>query len=215
MLIVGVMFYLLNLYTPLYADDYKYLFGFGDNQGRIENLTDIAVSQYSHYFNMNGRIATHSLAQLFLLIGKPAFNIINTFAFILLGIIIYYHAYLSIRRVRVLPLLFVFFALFISTPKFGQSYLWVTGASNYLYGPIITLIFLVPYRISFSKSINNPLPVSIVSAVLMFILGVVAGNANENNGILAVVVSFTYLNTNLFHISIFLCGTLRDYLVPL
>ncbi len=145
LLITGVLFYLLEFYTPLYADDYSYLYSF-ENGERISTLQDIIKSQTAHYYEWTGRVFVHALAQAFLLLGKNYFNFINTIAFLILGVLIFYHGTESRLRDRPLLLLMIYCFLFLFTPDFGESFLWVTGASNYLYGIAINLIYLIPFR---------------------------------------------------------------------
>lgn len=75
-MVIGFLFFLLNYYTPLYGDDYSYSFSFLTGE-RITSVSQIFSSQLGHYQNTNGRSITHSLAQLFLLIGDDLFNYIN------------------------------------------------------------------------------------------------------------------------------------------
>ena len=46
---VGILFYILNCRTPLFADDYSYLYSWYAGE-RITGLKDIFLSQYRHYF---------------------------------------------------------------------------------------------------------------------------------------------------------------------
>ena len=71
MAITGIMFYLMNLYTPLFADDYDYSFSFASKE-RITSLMQIPESQFAHYFVVNGRFTTRTIAQFFLFLGKIA-----------------------------------------------------------------------------------------------------------------------------------------------
>lgn len=200
--IVGIVVFVFNYLTPLVADDYAYSCIMYSNGQRLKSISDLFVSQYIHYFTVNGRTVTHFLAQLFLLLGKPVFCVINTFAFLTLGITIYYHGSLSVKSLRPLPLSFIFFSFFLFTPDFGESFLWVTGAANYLYGPLITLLFLIPYRkaIAYRMTPRPEIglkfphaPAEALYAAGMFFLGLLAGNANENNGVLAVFVACCYI----------------------
>lgn len=77
-LLIGFLFYILNYYTPLFADDYSYSFSFSTGE-RMESISQIIDSQIGHYQNTNGRSITHSLAQMFLLAGDDTFNFINVF----------------------------------------------------------------------------------------------------------------------------------------
>ena len=76
--ICAAFFYALNLQTSLIADDFNYRFVFGTASQRVERITDIFGSMRSHYNTMNGRLVLHFLTQLFLLWGKPVFNLVNT-----------------------------------------------------------------------------------------------------------------------------------------
>ena len=85
LLATGVLFYFMNVYTPMSGDDFLYMYSFYDGM-RIESIRDILVSQYAHYFSMNGRVIVHFLAQFFHLLGKPIFNGINVIAFLAFGV---------------------------------------------------------------------------------------------------------------------------------
>ena len=67
LLIIGSLFYLMNMYTPICGDDYLYSFyltpvaaksffegaSIGFEQ-KISSFTDVIFSQYNHYFYVNG-----------------------------------------------------------------------------------------------------------------------------------------------------------------
>ena len=78
-----------NLQTALIADDYNYRFIFGTANQRVEHIFDIIESMRAHYHTMNGRLILHSLTQLFLLWGKPVFNVVNTVGYLLFTGLIY------------------------------------------------------------------------------------------------------------------------------
>lgn len=81
-IISGIIFYILNHFTPLYSDDWHYNFIYGTFEN-INSLSDIIKSQYIHYFKVNGRFIPHFIVQLFDgILGKELFNIFNTIAFI-------------------------------------------------------------------------------------------------------------------------------------
>ena len=72
LLIIGSLFYLMNMYTPICGDDYLYSFyltpvaaksffegtSIGFEQ-KISSFTDVIFSQYNHYFFVNGRTIPH------------------------------------------------------------------------------------------------------------------------------------------------------------
>ena len=86
--VIGVLFYLLSVYTPLMADDFSFAY-VSDRNGAnilspIMNLSDIIISQYNHYFVSNGRTPVQFIEQLFAgLLGRGLFNLFNTLIFLL------------------------------------------------------------------------------------------------------------------------------------
>lgn len=184
-----ICIYILNKRTPIIADDYSYSFIYSTNK-RITNIIDILQSQWIHYNKWGGRSVVHSLAQLFLLIPKSLFNIINSFGYVLLTLLIYFHSS-GVRKLKPLLLIAINLLLWFFVPVFGQTILWVTGSSNYLWGSIIVLLFLLPYRLSFDNSItiNN----SVLKTIFMFLLGVLAGWTNENTAVGAIFLVVIYM----------------------
>ena len=173
-LVIGALFYYMNVLTPLYADDYCYSVSFETLQ-RIESVAQIPESQLNHYYTTNGRILLHALAQLFLLLGKDCFNVVNTVAFLLLLYLMYFHIYGTYRRFSAGKLAVIAGLLFVSVPAFGQSYLWITGASNYLYGILLVLLALLPYRKQAEGSRSMGWPMEILTSVGGLLLGFLAG----------------------------------------
>ena len=197
-ILVFAFFYIFNLYTPLYADDYSYSVSFLTKE-RITSIYDIFISQIAHYKTMNGRSITHFLAQLFLYIGKPTFNIINSCVFIALIYLIYFHSYGTFKNIKISWLLLINFILWALTPAFGQSFLWITGSSNYMYGIFIILIFLIPYRISLNDNYINQksnLIVDIIKGMVFLFAGVIAGWTNENTGAALIFIILLVLINN-------------------
>ena len=186
--VVAVLFYLLNALTPICLDDFSYTRNFV-TKAPISSVADICQSMGIHYLKVNGRLVVHFLAQLFLWWGKPVFNIINTAAFLGLGTLIYLMAAGTFKDFKVTRWLLGLFGIWLLAPGFGQSYLWLTGAANYLYGILIILAFLIPFRrgVSFKKK-----AMSVLFPVLFFVAGILAGWTNESTGaaLLLVVVCF-------------------------
>ena len=58
LVIMGGIFYLMNVWTPFHADDWHYCFIYGTTQP-IRTIGDILTSQYTHYFEQNGRFIPH------------------------------------------------------------------------------------------------------------------------------------------------------------
>ena len=81
--LIGCVMLLLNAHTPLMMDDYDYSFSWSTGE-RVSGLVDVIASQAVHYRLWGGRSVVHTLAQLFLLLGKPVFNVANAAMYILL-----------------------------------------------------------------------------------------------------------------------------------
>ena len=81
--------YILNCLTPLLADDYAWDLLMG-TEIHINNVNDIVRSMYNYYFTWGGRIGGAFYDQLFMLLGKPIFNICNTIIYIINTLLIYH-----------------------------------------------------------------------------------------------------------------------------
>lgn len=188
-LLIGVGMYILNHYTTLIADDYNYSFCFGH---RTTGIMDILQSQYHHYFEWGGRVVAHSIAQIFLMYDKFVFDVANTFAYLAMILVVYFHA---IGKFKFYPLLFLLINLlfFLCMPVFGQVFLWVVGACNYLWGPLLVFLYLVPYRLQYSKA--TPVIANKLLSVIFGLMGVIAGWTNENLGLTLafLILVFIYL----------------------
>lgn len=197
-LLIGFLFYILNYYTPLFADDYSYSFSFATGE-RLSTVNQIIDSQIVHYQNTNGRSITHSLAQLFLLAGDDVFNFVNVIFFLLLIYLIYFHVSGSVKNFSLTRFSIITMLLFLSCPAFGQSFLWITGASNYLYGIFIILCVLLPYRLQVNgDNVRYPLLLEIIASIVYLFLGIIAGWTNENTSVAMIVMMISY--TIYFHI---------------
>lgn len=192
-LIIGFLIFALNHYMPLMFDDYSYSFSFASGE-RITEINQIIPSQIGHYSRINGRSVTHTLAQCFLLLDATVFDIINSAAFIALLFLIWFHAHGSLKQIS--PFWFTVEAclLFLCTPAFDGSFLWTTGSANYLYGILIILCVMVPYRLQADgRSIAKSLCAEIILAMLYLILGILAGWTNENTSVAMIAMMAAYM----------------------
>ncbi|MDO4920999.1 MAG: DUF6056 family protein [Phascolarctobacterium sp.] len=194
MLIMGLLIYYLNAHTTMIVDDYGYSFSWVTGK-RIASVQDIVISQYKHYFSWGGRSVVHFLAQYFLMFDKSVFNFANTIAYLILVCVVYLHA---IGRFKIYPafLAIINFAFFTFMPAFGQVFLWLVGACNYLWGPLLTFAYLLPYRFQFRSAdalIKNKL-----LAFVFGLLGIAAAWTNENLGVTA--VCFIALSNLLYYL---------------
>jgi hypothetical protein len=169
---VTILFFILNIYTPLIADDFSYSNG-------IHSFSDIVVSQYNSYFNWGGRCVAHFIAQSWLLVGKPFFNIANTIVYCVFILLVQFHIKGNMKKpdFGLFLVLNIFFWFLV--PAWGQNFLWLIGSCNYLWTTTIILFFLVPFR----KRQDDPeYKLNIPLSVLFFLVSIFAGWSNENSG---------------------------------
>lgn len=180
---IFIMMLVLNLLTPLIADDYSYSLGL-DNT-KINSVMDVLNYQWWHYFNWGGRTIAHTIAQLFLLFPKYIFSIINPVIYIALIYLIYLHIRGN-REDKPLYLLIIHLALWFFLPVFGQTCLWLIGSCNYLWTTVLILWFLWIFR-------KNSKDISIQKLIGVFILGIIAGWTNENTSAGLIVILMGYI----------------------
>lgn len=183
-LVVFSLMFALNNYTIFTSDDIAYQYVFLDHYPspethRVENLSDLIQSIHNHYNLQNGRSLSHFILQGVLIFGKETFNILNSLAFILVGHLIISHIFRDKSRRTWLIYLLVYSFMFLFLPQFGQSVLWVSGAVNYLWMIIFTLIYTLAFRKWDLGERVNPF--------LAVIFGVLAGAASENGGGMAIM----------------------------
>lgn len=188
---IFLFFYLLNIITPMsFGDDYVYSFiweghplyePLTENAVRISSWNDLFASQVLHYFTWSGRIVNHTLAQFFLWTGKSVFNVFNALVSVILVAEIYWisHRGVVTLQVKTGMICGIFFAIWAFTPKFGDVFLWLDGACNYLWTTVLLIGFLLPYIRKFYSPAEK-MPEGIFYSLCMLILGLAAGCTNEN-----------------------------------
>lgn len=137
---VGIIMYMMNLYTPLFCDDWEYVYVWGTHI-RINSISDILTSQWAHYFEQNGRFLVHCIVQLFDgWIGKGAFNLFNASMFVLFLYGLALNT--SNNKQQYFKILSVAFILvFFLMAGFKYTFLWLSGSCNYLWVATAILFF--------------------------------------------------------------------------
>lgn len=187
--IAALMFSLILVFNGMIgyaADDYLYFFKYTGHtvKGTPERLTgigDIFTGMVTHYKICNGRIPAHFLLQLFTLVDKSVFNVVNSLFFTLLGLLIYFHANYK-RPINIPLLVFIYAFEWLGMNKPASVYIWYSAAFNYLWTTVWILTFLMFYRIHDAESEKPKASKEVVLSVLMFVAGVFAGWTNENMG---------------------------------
>ena len=185
-------FFVRTTLLPLSHDDFAYAFVWDGEYGgnleamqvgspaveyreRVSSLADVFRSMSSYYFTWGGKIFACGLAQLFIWLGKPTFDIANTLMFILLVTVIVNlsNTWLKLSRTA---LAWIFFSLFILSAASVASMLWLTGSCNYMWMSFFQLLFLTPYVKALRSHDAGSSPLKVA---LMFLLGLLAGWSNE------------------------------------
>lgn len=179
---VGGLFLLLNLLTPMAADDFFYACRLGYAADgtltplhRLQNAGEIVLSQKCVYMAHSGRLPVLAAVQLFTLFPGWVFDLCNTLAFLLL---LWLLARLSASRPggqTAMTILGAGLLLWQCTPALGQDLLWQTGALNYLWTMTATLGFLRLCLLPQPAWQRRP-----YAGILYFALGLASGWSMEN-----------------------------------
>ena len=176
-----LLFLAMNHFTVSTQDDYKYTLFVGESPAEIF-VHSLNFAFGEHYQNWGGRAIAHFFAVLFLSLPRWVFHWCNAGVSVLLVVLLTRFVYpggkcIPALRQGAFMLLAVFLMLWFCMPDFPGTMLWVTGASNYLWGGVIILSFCLPYRRLLAREQRkHPVP----AAVLMALWGVAAGWCNEN-----------------------------------
>ena len=171
-----ILYWIFNSLISYWGDDYAYTSLFPEEgkmptHERITTIEDVVLSQWHHYFTMNGRALVHVLIQCFCgLWGKWGCDILAAFLFSSLLI--------SLGKTS-FPKKNVLIAGFVSTLGFvlcfeniSCCYTGISYVMNYLWSASICMLF---YVLLFRQR-----TFSIIRIVGLSILGFLAGWSNES-----------------------------------
>ncbi|WP_370458806.1 DUF6056 family protein [Dysgonomonas sp. 520] len=182
--------FLLNNKTFIHGDDYIYSYIF-TTFDRIGSFSDILESQKTHYFEWGGRIVVHSIVQALLMFPPIVIDLVNSFAFLSLIVLMYFHAK-GRGKHSISLLILIYFFTWLLQPVFGDTVLWITGSVNYLWVSVITLLFLLPFRLYEGKQ-NNNIFTKVILCLCFFFSGIIAGWTNENTSVGMIVAIFLFI----------------------
>ncbi|MBR2048526.1 MAG: hypothetical protein IJ960_08015 [Oscillospiraceae bacterium] len=176
-LILTLIFVLMlgcNFLTEEVADDFSYHFSWITGF-RIQSIPEIIPSMINHARVTNGRVVAHFFVQLFEMLPKPIFNLVNSLLFVVMILLIYGIAWNG--HGNNLLLAAIFGGLWVFTPAFGQVFFWLDGSCNYLWGVVAGLVYLIPFLCDFlyDKPLRSPWG---KGAVLLY--SVLVGAYSEN-----------------------------------
>lgn len=173
-LLVGIfiLMFKLNSLTGFVVDDYlKYAAAV-----KIHSVGDMYQALEKYYLTWSGRVWGEFFSLLFLSMPKSIFNVANSFIYVVLLLLVYAHI-IKAKYWSLSILIYINFSIWVFLPAFGQNILWLTGAGNYLWTIIIPLIFMLFYRLYDG---NRETFRNYFLYILLFILGIFSGWANEN-----------------------------------
>lgn len=217
LLLLFAYMFAVNYFMPLHRDDYDYSLIWGTSQ-HLTAWADVFQSLYNHYLTHGGRMVDFFVLDSFLLLGKQWFNPFNAFLFIMLVMLIYWHALRQIT-LRFNPYILSLTILFcwLGFPHFAEVTIWMTGACVYLLTAVLIFAFLLPYHFHFLK---RPLfSDSRLAAWGMFGGGVLAGWTIENtaatmNFVIASLIVYSYKKQRLMNWMIAgFCGASLGFLL--
>ncbi len=171
--LIVALFYVVNCLTPYFSDDWHYCMMIGPNGEEdrwIENICDVVVSNYYHYFQVNGRFIPHFFLMTFdALLGKELFNVFNA---ILFGA--YLHL-LTLNFVKECKNTLIGLAISVSLTLcfmcgFSNEFLWMSGVFNYEFVAVLVLLFNYLLNLEIHSKVWLP---------LLFLYGVISGWTNE------------------------------------
>ncbi|MFI3212539.1 MAG: DUF6056 family protein [Eubacteriales bacterium] len=207
--IVYGMIFIYNCLTPNMSDDLTY----GIMVREADSIWDLFLQEYNQYMTWNGRSISHIMLRFFLTGNKMIFNVCNAAVFTLLSLFIYWNIEFKKKYDHWIYIVIILF-LFGATISFGETILWETGACNYLWGSYHIMLFITVFRYFLKKnSENNSLSVEnegasvqtiscfgvkskkqqILTGVLLFFTGILAGWANENTSGGGICIMLMYL----------------------
>lgn len=175
--------YVWNYLTPLWNDDE------GATHMSLKQIYDLGIHDY---FVWNGRLVGQAIFRVLVNLPTPIEALLNSIIFIILS-------WLMLVIVKpwnkksIIDYVFILLILFGCTSDFTQIFIWRAGSGNYLWTMTIDLLllFLIKQNIMFDSRSKN-----ILYIILLSIIGLIAGQTNENTvgGIIILYIVYIYLN---------------------
>ena len=187
--IFAVIFILNCLTHRCIGDDYLYSFVWeghsmyeplSENARRISSFSDIAESTYSYFMTWGGRVVAQALAMFFLWMPRIVFNLVLSAATVLMVLLVQWIAQdgRMTAKVSARDAALIFFCLWSFHANFSGIFIWLDGSCNYFFPLLFLLLLLLPYIRHYMS--NGREKEAYWLSWVMFPLGVLAGNSNEN-----------------------------------
>ena len=145
----GIFLWMLvmNVLTPYICDDFTYRLNFATAEP-LQSVLEIIPSMAAHSHKMNGRLISHGLAQLFMLLPPIVFDVVNSAVFLFTGLLI---LRLLGAKGNWALLGGLCCLMWLCIPVFGQVALWQVGAVNYFWSLTAFALFITPELLRFRE----------------------------------------------------------------
>lgn len=181
---IFLIMFLCNFLTPYLVDDFNYRLSFVTKEP-LRNVWEIFPSMAAHAQSMNGRLSAHFLVQLFTLMPRIVFDLVNSGMFCLLIWLITGYAFGNRSNLLTAA---VFCAIWLYEPAFGEVNLWQDGAINYMWSVVVILAYLKPFARLYLD--GNKGQCNIVFKLGFLLFSLFAGSYSETSSAAAVFISF-------------------------
>ncbi len=171
----------ININTHIYHDEWVFSIIYG-TENKIHSLKDILVSAKNIYFTHSGRVIVHTLLMILLRFGNMARAIINSTFFALL--VFELIKFSGKGKLRIPIAILVFPLLWFKIPAFGQTVIWLAGATGYLW-TAVTLLFYIHLL---EKILKNEIEYRKTSLILFTIFSFIVGSLHEIVGVISTVI---------------------------
>ena len=191
-LIAGAVFLFmltLNHLMPVHRDDYDYSMVWKTG-AHLASFSDVCASGVQHYLLHGGRTVTVFCLQLFLWLGKTAFDIANALMFLVLVVLVTMHARRALdfwKHPRLLAAAALL--LWLALPHFGEVAVWKSGSTVYLWSAVPAFLFLLPYNLALKNAATGTGVRRTWAILPMLLLGVLGGWSIENLAVTVVAVA--------------------------
>ncbi len=147
---IFILILILNLLTPLVADDYAY--------ATANTLLEVFQLEKIQYFSWGGRSVAHVFARTFLMLPKVIFSFINSLVFVLLIVEVFQLEKIQYFSWGGRSVAHVFARTFLMLPKVIFSFI------NSLV--FVLLIVILNWHSSGNLALTNPKPLIIISGLI-------------------------------------------------
>ena len=134
--------FILTELTPLIADDFNYAFTWSNAYIRVENLSMLIESMRIHRNITHGRVFAQGWVTLFMMFPRWVFSLANAAVITLLYISVLHYFQRTGTERPVVAASALAALYWICMPAFGQVFLWLSGACNYIWGTAFALLLI-------------------------------------------------------------------------